>query len=51
MQPLRVLTWHVRGIRIIHVPAGPPAYMRKEERLPFMEDFHGLPAALLQMPA
>jgi D-inositol-3-phosphate glycosyltransferase len=27
------------GIRIIHVPAGPPAFVRKEEMLPFMDDF------------
>lgn len=29
----------VSGIRIIHVPAGPANYVRKEELLPFMEDF------------
>src|SRR5439155_16672664 len=29
----------VSGIRIIHVPAGPPAFVRKEEMLPFMGDF------------
>lgn len=27
------------GVRIIHVPAGPPAFVRKEEMLPFMDDF------------
>lgn len=27
------------GVRIIHVPAGPPAYVRKEELLPYMEPF------------
>ncbi len=27
------------GIRIINVPAGPPAFVRKEEMLPFMDDF------------
>jgi glycosyltransferase involved in cell wall biosynthesis/phosphoheptose isomerase len=27
------------GIRIINVPAGPPAFVRKEEMLPYMDDF------------
>jgi D-inositol-3-phosphate glycosyltransferase len=27
------------GVRIVHVPAGPPAYIRKEELLPHMEEF------------
>jgi D-inositol-3-phosphate glycosyltransferase len=29
----------VSGIRIIHVPAGPATFVRKEELLPFMDDF------------
>jgi glycosyltransferase involved in cell wall biosynthesis len=29
----------VPGVRIIHVPAGPPNYVRKEDLLPFMEEF------------
>ncbi len=29
----------VNGIRIIHVPAGPPSFVRKEELLQFMPDF------------
>jgi phosphoheptose isomerase len=29
----------VRGVRIVHVPAGPPEYVRKEELLPHMEEF------------
>jgi D-inositol-3-phosphate glycosyltransferase len=29
----------VPGVRIIHVPAGPPHYVRKEDLLPFMEEF------------
>jgi len=29
----------VNGIRIIHVPAGPPDYIPKEQLLPFMGDF------------
>src|SRR5512144_1909112 len=29
----------VNGIRIIHVPAGPPRYIAKEDLFPFMEDF------------
>jgi D-inositol-3-phosphate glycosyltransferase len=33
-----VADW-VRGIRIVHVPAGPPEYVRKEQMLPFMADF------------
>jgi phosphoheptose isomerase len=27
------------GIRIVHVPAGPPTFVRKEEMLPFVDDF------------
>lgn len=27
------------GIHIIHVPAGPPRFVRKEDMLPFMEEF------------
>src|SRR4051794_10562553 len=27
------------GVRVIHVPAGPPASVRKEELLPYMDDF------------
>src|SRR3954451_17314469 len=27
------------GIRIVHVPAGPPAFVRKEALLPFMGEF------------
>src|SRR5215472_19297002 len=29
----------VSGIRIIHVPAGPPAFVPKEEMFPLMGDF------------
>ncbi|MFB2834887.1 glycosyltransferase [Floridanema evergladense] len=29
----------VNGVRIIHVPAGVPEYLRKEDLLPFMADF------------
>jgi D-inositol-3-phosphate glycosyltransferase len=29
----------MNGIRIIHVPAGPPCFVRKEELLPYMDDF------------
>src|SRR5512147_384630 len=29
----------VHGVRIVHVPAGPPSYVRKEALLPYMEDF------------
>src|SRR5947209_14434057 len=29
----------VSGIRIIHVPAGPATYVRKEDIYPFMEEF------------
>jgi phosphoheptose isomerase len=28
-----------RGVRIVHVPAGPPEYLPKEELLPWMTDF------------
>ena len=27
------------GVRIVHVPAGPPSYVRKEDLLPYMEQF------------
>ena len=33
-----VLHWHP-GVRVVHVPAGPPRHVRKEELLPYMEDF------------
>jgi glycosyltransferase involved in cell wall biosynthesis len=33
-----VLEWTPR-IRVVHVPAGPPTYVRKEELLPLMGDF------------
>jgi D-inositol-3-phosphate glycosyltransferase len=29
----------VRGVRIVHVPAGPPEVVRKEDLLPHMEEF------------
>ena len=29
----------VSGIRIVHVPAGPAAFVRKEDMLPYMDDF------------
>ncbi|MFN8557502.1 MAG: glycosyltransferase [Dehalococcoidia bacterium] len=29
----------VNGVRVIHVPAGPAAYVRKEDLLPYMEQF------------
>ena len=29
----------VNGVRIIHVPAGPPTHVRKEALLPFMDEF------------
>src|SRR5437868_384210 len=29
----------VPGVRIVHVPAGPPEYVRKEDLLPYMADF------------
>jgi phosphoheptose isomerase len=33
-----ILDW-MDGVRIIHVPAGPPIYVRKEDLLPYMEEF------------
>ncbi len=33
-----VVEW-MDGIRIVHVPAGPPAFVRKEDLLPWMDDF------------
>ncbi|HEY8491699.1 MAG TPA: glycosyltransferase [Dehalococcoidia bacterium] len=29
----------VNGVRIVHVPAGPPRFVRKEELLPYMDEF------------
>jgi phosphoheptose isomerase len=29
----------VHGVRIVYVPAGPPEYVRKEDLLPYMDDF------------
>lgn len=29
----------VKGVRIVHVPAGPPSFVRKEELAPFMDEF------------
>src|SRR4051812_26720365 len=29
----------MRGIRLIHVPAGPAHFIRKEEMLPYINDF------------
>lgn len=29
----------VDGVRIIHVPAGPPTFVRKEDLLPYMDEF------------
>ncbi len=29
----------VDGVRIVHVPAGPPRFVRKEELLPYMQEF------------
>ena len=36
---LPVVAEWVSGVRIIHVPAGPPSYVRKEALLPHMEPF------------
>lgn len=35
------ITEWTNGARIINVPAGPPQFVRKEDLLPFMEDFAG----------
>jgi D-inositol-3-phosphate glycosyltransferase len=35
-----VLEW-APGVRVVHVPAGPAAFVRKEELLPFMDEFSG----------
>ena len=35
-----VVAWHP-GVRVIHVPAGPPQFVRKEQLLPMMDDFCG----------
>jgi hypothetical protein len=29
----------VSGVRIVHVPAGPAEYVRKEDLLPYMGEF------------
>ncbi|MBD0336470.1 MAG: glycosyltransferase, partial [Cyanobacteria bacterium Co-bin13] len=33
-----VVTWH-NGVRIVHVPVGPPQAIPKEQLLPYMEEF------------
>ncbi|BAY49925.1 group 1 glycosyl transferase [Scytonema sp. HK-05] len=33
-----IIQW-MDGVRIINVPAGPPMYVRKEDMLPYMEEF------------
>lgn len=33
-----ILEWE-NGVRVIHVPAGPPHYVKKEELLPYMDAF------------
>ena len=33
-----VVNWEP-GVRVIHVPAGPPCFLPKEQMLPFMADF------------
>jgi D-inositol-3-phosphate glycosyltransferase len=33
-----IVDW-IPGVRVIHVPAGPPVYVRKEELLPLMPEF------------
>ena len=33
-----IVDWHP-GVRVVHVPAGPPSRLRKEELLPFMGEF------------
>jgi D-inositol-3-phosphate glycosyltransferase len=33
-----IASW-VNGVRIVHVPAGPPRFVRKEELLPYMDEF------------
>src|SRR5438105_8143702 len=33
------VTQWISGVRIIHVRAGPPEYVRKEDKLPFMDAF------------
>jgi D-inositol-3-phosphate glycosyltransferase len=35
-----VLEWRP-GVRVVHVPAGPPVYVRKEQLLPAMPEFAG----------
>ncbi|MBV8884488.1 MAG: glycosyltransferase [Chroococcidiopsidaceae cyanobacterium CP_BM_RX_35] len=42
-----VLEWF-DGVRIIHVPAGPPKYVRKEDMLPYMEAFTAYVLAFCQ---
>ena len=37
-KPAEVLAW-APGVRVIHVPAGPPRYVRKEDLLPYMSEF------------
>jgi phosphoheptose isomerase len=40
----QVAEW-VPGVRIVHVPAGPPRWVRKEDLLPYMDEFSDYVAA------
>jgi D-inositol-3-phosphate glycosyltransferase len=42
-----ILEWENR-VRVIHVPAGPPEYVRKEELLPFMAAFRDYLIAFME---
>src|SRR5215213_6870912 len=37
-KPPDILDWYP-GVRVVHVPAGPAEYVRKEDFLPLMGDF------------
>ena len=39
----------VGGVRIVHVPAGPPSFVPKEDMLPYMEEF--APRGAVRQPA
>ncbi|MBD2777162.1 glycosyltransferase [Iningainema tapete] len=45
-----IIDW-MDGVRIVNVPAGPPIYVRKEDMLPYMEDFTAYVLRFCQSPS
>jgi D-inositol-3-phosphate glycosyltransferase len=45
-----IIRW-IDGVRVINVPAGPAKYVRKEDMLPYMEEFTGYVLNFCQKPS